>query len=102
MAEAAGIEYSPCTHDAALRATTRGVGELVLDEEPLDTFLKFPGRKGVAWINGFNLGRYWNIGPGDALYVPAPVLRRGRNEIVIFELHDLNAFEVELRPSRNW
>ena len=31
MAEAAGIEYSPCTHDAALRATTRGVGELVLD-----------------------------------------------------------------------
>lgn len=77
-------------------------GELVLDEEPLDTFLKFPGRKGVAWINGFNLGRYWNIGPGDALYVPAPVLRRGRNEIVIFELHDLNAFEVELRPSRNW
>ena len=77
-------------------------GELVLDEEPLDTFLKFPGRKGVTWINGFNLGRYWNIGPGDALYVPAPVLRRGRNEIVIFELHDLNAFEVELRPSRNW
>lgn len=61
--------------------------------------MKFPGRKGVAWINGFNLGRYWNIGPGDALYVPAPVLRRGRNEIVIFELHDLNAFEVELRPS---
>lgn len=31
MAEAAGITYSPCTHEAALRASTRGVGELVLD-----------------------------------------------------------------------
>ena len=31
MAEAAGIEYSPCTHEAALRASTFGVGELLLD-----------------------------------------------------------------------
>ncbi len=77
-------------------------GSFDLTGEPLDTFLKFPGRKGVAWINGFNLGRYWEIGPGDALYVPAPALRSGRNEVVIFELHDLKEFQVEFRPVRNW
>lgn len=54
-----------------------------------DTFLRFDGwQKGVAWINGFNLGRYWNAGPQRALYVPGPLLREGRNELVLFELHD--------------
>lgn len=53
-----------------------------------DTFLRFDGwNKGVAWINGFNLGRYWEIGPQRALYIPGPLLRKGRNEIVFFELH---------------
>lgn len=53
-----------------------------------DTFLRFDGwGKGVAWVNGFNLGRYWDIGPQRALYVPGPLLRKGRNEIVLFELH---------------
>jgi len=53
-----------------------------------DTFLRFDGwQKGIAWINGFNLGRYWEIGPQRALYVPGPLLRKGRNEIVLFELH---------------
>lgn len=31
-------------------------------------------------VNGFNLGRYWNVGPQRTLYVPAPVLKRGENE----------------------
>ena len=53
-----------------------------------DTFLRFDGwKKGVAWINGFNLGRYWEVGPQRALYIPGPLLRKGRNEIVLFELH---------------
>ncbi len=77
-------------------------GALELDGEPLDSFLKFPGIKGTVWINGFNLGRYWNIGPGRDLYVPGPALRRGRNEIVVLELHELDAFEVEFRSSRVW
>ena len=64
--------------------------------EVADTFLEFPGVKGVVWVNGFNLGRYWNIGPGNALYVPAPVLRKGRNEVVVLELHKLNAKSVTL------
>ena len=62
---------------------------LTIDDEPADTFLRFPGVCGVAWVNGFNLGRYWNVGPGDTLYVPAPVLRRGANEVLVFETDDL-------------
>ncbi|MCL6442407.1 MAG: beta-galactosidase [Alicyclobacillus sp.] len=57
-----------------------------------DTFLALPGwTKGVVYINGFNLGRYWEIGPQKTLYVPGPLLRAGENEIVIFELHGTNA-----------
>ncbi|PCN48176.1 beta-galactosidase [Curtobacterium sp. 'Ferrero'] len=53
-----------------------------------DRFLCLDGfRKGVAWVNGFCLGRYWSRGPQQTLAVPGPVLRRGRNEVVVFELH---------------
>lgn len=38
--------------------------------------------KGVVFINGFNLGRYWNVGPQRTLYLPAPLLRSGRNEVI--------------------
>lgn len=56
-------------------------------DETGDTFLRFDGwKKGVAWVNGFNLGRYWEAGPQRALYVPGPLLRNGQNEIVLFEL----------------
>lgn len=41
--------------------------------------------KGVVWVNGFNLGRYWNRGPQTTLYVPAPLLNAGHNEIIVLE-----------------
>jgi beta-galactosidase len=53
-----------------------------------DTFLDMrPWGKGVVWVNGHNLGRFWNIGPQQTLYCPAPWLKIGRNEIVVFELN---------------
>lgn len=53
-----------------------------------DTYLDFEGwEKGVVFINGFNLGRYWKAGPQKRLYLPAPLLKEGTNEIVVFELH---------------
>ncbi|MFC3274958.1 beta-galactosidase [Agromyces mediolanus] len=56
-------------------------------EEPVDLHLGTEGwGKGVVWVNGFNLGRYWSAGPQRSLYVPAPVLRRGENELVVLEL----------------
>ena len=55
-------------------------------EEPRDTFLDCRGLgKGAAFINGFNLGRYWYEGPVLYLYIPAPLIKRGKNEIIIFE-----------------
>lgn len=56
-------------------------------EECADTFLDMSGfTKGCVFINGFNLGRYWNIGSTLDLYIPAPLIKKGKNEIVVFEL----------------
>ena len=55
-------------------------------DETADTFLDFSGwGKGCAFVNGFNLGRFWKIGPQKRLYIPAPLLNKGRNEIILFE-----------------
>lgn len=59
--------------------------ELDIDE-PCDTFLDTDGfGKGCAFVNGFNIGRFWEIGPQKRLYIPAPLLQIGKNTIVIFE-----------------
>ncbi|MBQ3018366.1 MAG: beta-galactosidase [Clostridia bacterium] len=51
-----------------------------------DTFLYLDNfTKGFVVINGFNLGRYWEIGPQKSLYVPASILNEGENEIIVFE-----------------
>lgn len=55
---------------------------------PGDTFLDMSGwKKGVVWVNGHNLGRFWDIGPQKRLYCPAPFLKTGRNEVVVLDLH---------------
>lgn len=55
-----------------------------------DTFLDMRNwNKGVVWVNGHNLGRYWRIGAQQTTYVPACWLKKGRNEIVLFELEDV-------------
>jgi beta-galactosidase len=54
---------------------------------PADTFLALPGfAKGFAWVNGTMLGRYWEVGPQVTLYVPAPLLVAGRNNVTVLEL----------------
>ena len=59
-------------------------------EETTDLFLRTDAwGKGLAWINGFCLGRYWRRGPQETLYVPGPVLRPGANELVVLELDTL-------------
>ncbi|MBC9717695.1 beta-galactosidase [Streptomyces sp. TRM66268-LWL] len=71
-------------------------GEFTVDA-PADTFLALPGwTKGQAWVNGFHLGRYWNRGPQRTLYIPAPVLRTGRNELVLLELHGTTSARAAL------
>ncbi|MFE4593253.1 glycoside hydrolase family 35 protein [Streptomyces laurentii] len=54
---------------------------------PGDAALRLPGwTRGFVWVNGFCLGRYWNAGPQDSLFVPGPVLRVGANEVWVLEL----------------
>jgi beta-galactosidase len=54
-------------------------------KETGDTFLDTHGwGKGAVWINGHALGRFWNLGPQQTLYVPAPWLKKGTNEIIVF------------------
>ena len=62
-------------------------GRLCIDGKPADTFVEATGfHKGFITVNGFNLGRYWNDkGPQRTLYLPAPILREGENEIIVFE-----------------
>lgn len=51
-----------------------------------DTFIDMNAwGKGVVIVNGFNMGRYWNEGPQQKLYIPGPKLKVGENEIIIFE-----------------
>lgn len=55
-------------------------------DECADTFLSVENfTKGFAVINGFNLGRFWEVGPQKTLYVPKGVQKQGENEIIIFE-----------------
>ena len=39
--------------------------------------------KGILFINGANLGRYWSVGPQRTLYVPGPLLREGVNKVSV-------------------
>ncbi|XP_058520067.1 beta-galactosidase-1-like protein 2 isoform X3 [Ochotona princeps] len=62
------------------------LGALLVGSAPFDTFLRLEGwEKGVVFINGKNLGRYWNIGPQKTLYLPGAWLQKGINQVIIFE-----------------
>jgi len=67
-------------------------------DTPADTYVSLPGwSRGCCFVNGFPLGRYLDDKPHRNLYLPAPLLRPGRNEIVLFELdsHSVDA-KIEL------
>ena len=83
-------------------AAPHGVARASFDiEEPLDAWLAFPGgSKGMVWLNGFLLGRYWKVGPQETLYAPAPLWNTGRNEVVVLDTDGLGAtVEIREQPS---
>lgn len=68
---------------------------LTLSERPADTFIRLNGlTKGIVFVNGRCLGRYWRIGPQHSLYLPAPWLHEGDNEIIVLELEHLAEPEI--------
>jgi beta-galactosidase len=65
-------------------------------DKPADTHLDTSKlSKGMVWINGIPLGRFWSVGPQKTLYLPGPWLRVGKNEIVIFDLDGKPGRSVE-------
>lgn len=71
-------------------------GEFELDE-PADLFVDtLHWGKGLVWVNGFLLGRYWRRGPQRTLIVPSPVVRAGRNEVAVLEFEAFAVPEVRL------
>lgn len=62
------------------------LGEFELEQQG-DLFLDMRGwNKGAVWVNGHSIGKFWNIGPQQTLYVPAPWVKKGKNRIILFEM----------------
>jgi beta-galactosidase len=77
-----GLKYTsePANGQPALykgNFTLTEVGDTYLD---MRTF-----GKGFVFLNGHNLGKYWQIGPQQTIYVPASWLKKGNNEVVVFD-----------------
>ena len=94
--ELKALEFKPVA-DQKISAPAFLRGELEIKGEPCDTFLRLDGlHKGFVKINGINIGRYFNdAGPQKTLYVPAPFLRSGKNEILVFESDGVDSLSVE-------
>jgi beta-galactosidase len=80
----AGFKYLPAQNEDELQPvlyrgtfSLRGTGDTYLDMHDYG--------KGFVFVNGHNLGKYWNIGPQQTLYVPAVWLKKGINEVVVFD-----------------
>lgn len=74
---AGGSERVPGTYRATFN----------LKGKPADTFLDFSTwGKGLVYVNGHDIGRIWEIGPQQALYVPGCWLRQGENEVIVFDI----------------
>ena len=91
-----GLDFKPMTQ-STVNMPSFFRGYFHIDGEPADTFLRLDGfHKGFVKINGVNIGRYFNdAGPQKTLFVPAPFLNLGKNEILIFESDRAEASTVE-------
>ena len=82
---AAPLHVEPAAGGATGAGLYRGTFDSVAGA---DHFLRLDGwTKGLAWVNGELLGRYWSLGPTHTLYVPGPIVRDTDNELVVLELH---------------
>lgn len=90
LVDAVRAEGAPVVQGGAVAGPSFVAGSFDLDA-PADLFLAAARLgKGVVWVNGFNLGRYWSAGPQQTLYVPAPVLVAGRNTVLVLTLDGLD------------
>jgi len=77
--------------DVAKRAGAHFRATIILKGKPVDTFLDMSKYgKGMVWVNGHNLGRFWNVGPQLRLYCPGVWMKSGENviDIIDFEINE--------------
>ncbi len=61
-----------------------------------DTYLDMSNyAKGVVWVNGHNIGRHWFVGPQQHLYCPASFLKKGENKVIVFDLLQQEAKDIQ-------
>ncbi|WP_263359696.1 glycoside hydrolase family 35 protein [Acidicapsa ligni] len=82
----------PAFHRGSFSLTT--IADTYLDTSKLG--------KGFVWGNGHNLGRVWDIGPQKSLYLPAPWLKSGTNEVVVFDFTSLDNPALRGSPDPVW
>lgn len=71
--------------------------------KPGDTFLNMEQfGKGLVYVNGHALGRFWEIGPQQTLYIPGPWLKKGENEIIVFDIIGPKAAKAEGLKTPIW
>ena len=95
MEDLSGLVFQPAT-EPSIQGPVFLSGSFTIEDTPADTFIRLDGfKKGFVKINGFNLGRYFNLaGPQKTLYVPAPILKKGINEILVFESDETDSLTV--------
>jgi beta-galactosidase len=82
FASVSGVELRGAAGDGPV--VRRGSFELAAPADMYFDMRKWG--KGCVWVNGHNLGRYWNVGPQQTVYVPVEWVKRGKNEVVVVEL----------------
>ncbi|KAG5895368.1 hypothetical protein JTB14_029592 [Gonioctena quinquepunctata] len=88
------------------KSTNKGpslyLATLQLQEDPRDTYIDMSKwSKGMVIVNGFPMGKYFKLGPQQALYLPKPFLKQGNNSIIIFE-HFEASNELAFVPTQIW
>ena len=96
MRDLSGLVFTPCEKEG-VKGPVFLRGSLEIEASPCDSFLRLDGfKKGFVTVNGVNIGRYFNeAGPQKTLYVPAPFLKSGSNEIIVFESDSLEKPVIE-------
>ncbi len=94
-----GLAAASALPEAPLAAGANVFQATVVLDEPADLALSTEGLgKGLVWVNGFCLGRYWRSGPQHTLFVPAPATRAGENVVTVLELEALTAEALRFAP----
>lgn len=93
LKDLSGLHFGPYDPDTSGPCFHRAEFEI---DEPADTYIRIPcGTHGQLFLNGWNLGRYRVEGPQFALYAPGPMLRKGKNELIAFELEGMRENRIE-------